>query len=522
MIDQTYSTTNEKGFKEFIFKDKFNRFALILVGIAIIVQFGIFKYFYPFASYIHGDSFSYLTAAEKNLDISTYLIGYSKFLRLFSVFSRTDYALSAFQYLLLQCSSLFLLLTIFYFYTPRRITQTILLFITAFNPLFLHLGNLISSDGFFLALSILWFALLLWIIHQSSTKIIVFHAIVLFIAFTVRHNAMIYPIISVLAFLLSKTPWQKRIIGLFASIILCGCFAGFTMYKYKQLTGHWQYSPFSGWQWANNAMYAYRYVDSAERKPVKEQFKTLDDRIRQFFDSTRDVNRFPTEAVMASTFYMWSPSMPLVKHKIELFKNDTTSSELKKWASTAPLYKEYGIYIIKQYPWQFIRYFIWPNGNKYYAPPIEFLEYYNSGKKNVTKQAMNWFGYKSRNINSKFTNAKVEILTFYPIISGMINVTMLISIACYIILKGRKHDKNFSFGVAISSFFWIINALFTIAASSAALRFQAFPILLSTIFSALLIDWMVRMMAKLDLKHDIQNEHLSKISKRKEIRDVAL
>src|SRR5689334_2481221 len=100
------------NFKEFLFKNKQNRLLLILTSAAIIIQFGVFKYLYPYASYIHGDSFSYLNAADQNLTINTYLIGYSKFLRLFSVFAKPDYMLVAFQYLLIQFSTLFLLFTI--------------------------------------------------------------------------------------------------------------------------------------------------------------------------------------------------------------------------------------------------------------------------------------------------------------------------------------------------------------------------------------------------------------------------
>src|SRR5690349_14212935 len=103
-MNRQISILNEQAsFKEFLFENSLNRKILILAGAAIIIQFSIFKYFYPYASYIHGDSFSYINAAHLNLTINTYLIGYSKFLRLFSVFSKPDIILVAFQYLLIQC-----------------------------------------------------------------------------------------------------------------------------------------------------------------------------------------------------------------------------------------------------------------------------------------------------------------------------------------------------------------------------------------------------------------------------------
>jgi hypothetical protein len=503
-MNEYASLRNEVSFKEFLFKDKRNKIILIFSAIAIVIQFSIFKYLYPYASYIHGDSFSYLDAAIYNLDISTYPIGYSKFLRLFSVFNRIDYTLVAFQYLFIQCSSLYLLFTIFYFYKTGRIIKYVLLSFMVFNPLFLHLGNLVSSDCLFAALSLIWFTLMLWIIHQPSTKIIVWHAIALFIAFTVRYNALIYPFISLISFALSRMPVRRKLVGFGMVLTLCGSFVCFTMFKYKQLTGYWQYSPFAGWQFANNAMYAYRYLDSADRQQVSQKYQALDSRIRKFYDLTRNVELYPTEKAMASTFYMWSPTMPLMRYRDSLFKKTKDSSyEFKKWASMGPFYKEYGLYIIRKYPLHFLVYFAGPNARKYYAPPVEFMESYNSGKSYVTKQAQSWFGYKSLTIKTRMKNSNTWILDFYPILTGVINLVMLFGLIYYILLKGWQRNPLFNKSIIMSSSVWLLNAGFTIFASSAALRFQSFPILLTTVFAMLLIDWMTQLMRSMKLEQNI-------------------
>jgi hypothetical protein len=509
------TSDSQQTFKEFLFHNSRNRFTLYIAAAAIVIQFAIFKYLYPFASYIHGDSFSYLIAADQNLTINTYLIGYSKFLRLFSIFAKPDYILVAFQYLLIESSVLFLLLTIFYFFKPGRVIQTILLIFVVFNPLFLHLGNMVSSDGLFLSLSCIWFALLLWIIHCPSKKILIWHAIVLFIAFTVRYNALIYPFIAALAFWLSGLPLRNKIVALGLGWMLCGLFVGFTMWRYKKLTGYWQYSPFSGWQFANNAMYAYRYVDSVEWKPVPDKFKALDNMIRKFNAKTQHLLMDPKEKEQTSTFYMWSKGMPLMDYRDSLFKNTKDASdpfEFKKWASIGPFYKEYGLYIIKQYPFHFLWHFAWPNSHKYYAPPVEFLDEYNSGKKYVTAQAKTWFGYRSIKVKTRMLDNKVWILGFYPILSGVINGVMLFGLLYYILLKGWKYNNIFHKTIFIASAVWVINAGFTIFASSAALRFQAFPIILTTICALLLVDWMLQLIRSMKLDQNRQktiNEHFS-------------
>lgn len=490
MNQDTVAFTLNVSFFEFLFKNKKNKIILLVSAITLIIQFSMFKYLYPFASFIHGDSFSYLDAAHKNLDINTYMIGYSKFLRIFSVFTKSDTFLVAFQYFLIQSSLLFLLFTIFYFYRLYITTQYLLLGFMVLNPLFLHIGNLVSSDCLFISLSIIWFALLLWILFRPSLRIILFHSIVILLAFTVRYNALIYPFISAVAFCLSPLRFRIKILGTSAGIMLCALFVFYTSYKYKILTGYWQYSPFSGWQLTNNAMYAYRYVSKENRKPVPKRFQVFDNMVREYFDSTRDTKRFPYEALKANTVYMWSPGLTMFKYRNSLYKKDSNALELKKWASMGPFYRSYGIQIISQYPITFIKEFIWPNALKYYAPSVEFLEFYNSGKAHVSKQAQEWFGYKSRYIKSRFKTSKVWILDFYPIISGIANIVFVFIIIFYFYLRGWKYNVFLKKAILLSGAIWLLNAAFTIGASSAALRFQTFPILITIIFTSILLDWL--------------------------------
>lgn len=488
-MQATQTLSNTITFKDFLFKDKSNRITLWIVLGLIIIHFFVFKYFYPFASYIHGDSFSYIKAADENLSINTYLIGYSKFLRLVSVFTRSDTVLVAIQYLLVQSSALLFIYSLFYFYSTTKPIKLILICFFVFNPLLLHLANLVSSDCTFLSLSLIWFAFLLWILHRPTNWLILGHAVVLFICFTLRYNALLYPFISAAVFLLAKMPILKKITGITMGLTFCALFVAFTMTQYKQITGFSQYSPFSGWQLANNAMYAYRFIDSSDRKPVPDKFKMLDNNIRLYFDSTKkDLGRFRTEAVLAGTYYMWSGSMPLQNYRSRLFKGDTISSEFKKWASMGPLYKEYGILIIKKYPKHFFRYFVLPNASKYYAPPIEFLQAYNSGKSTVNTSAIKWFNLKSPNVNTRSKTLKVSILNFYPIFSGIINLLMLFLFTTWLFAK-KEHlqNSNHKF-LMIAGLFWLANATFTILASSAALRFQSFPILFTTISVCILFD----------------------------------
>ncbi|OQP68243.1 hypothetical protein [Niastella populi] len=495
-----HAPASEQTFAQFLLHNRRNRIILYMAAAAIIIQFAVFKYLYPFANYIHGDSFAYLDAASQNLTINTYPIGYSKFLRLVSVFAKPDLVLVSLQYLMIQCSTLFLLFTLFYFYRAGRVTQAVLLCFMVFNPLALHLGNMVSSDGVFLALSMTWFALLLWIIFKPSNRIICWHAIVLFAAFTVRYNAMIYPFIALVAFALSKLSLRKKALGFGFGLLLCGCFVGLSMLQYKKLTGYWQYTPFSGWQLANNAMYVYHEVDSANREPVPAKFRVLDSMIRNFYDNTPVL-----PGGEASTAYMWTPWFPLGQYRDGLFAKDTSATKFKKWAGMGPFYSSYGMYFIKKYPMHFLRYFAWPNSKKYLAPPLEFLEYYNMNHPTVRPTAVKWFGYTNNQVNTRMKSGKIWVLLPYPYLISITNLIMVLMLLAFLLLKGWQYSTTFNKSILLAGFVWIANAGFTIFSASAALRFQAFPALLSATFSLLLIDWMARLVQHLKLQNQQQS-----------------
>lgn len=480
-------------FRDFVFKYPDNRVILKLTCLSLIIQWIIFKYLYPFPNFIHDDSFYYIKTANENLDINTYMVGYSRFLRLFSVFNTSDTLLVTFQYLFIELSFLFLLFTIFYFINCRRSLKYILVSCIVFNPLFLHLGNLISSDGFFASLSSIWFALLIWLYFRPSRFIIVAQTIVLFISFTTRYNALIYPFIGLIAFYISPISFRWKITGVSLGLLLCGLFVLYTSYKYKELTGYWQYAPFSGWQLANNAMYAYRYVDSKEHEPVTKRFQSLDKNIRAYFDTTRDTNKYPIEKLQANTWYMWDKKLPLYQHLNSQFRGDSNATAFKKWASMGPLYKEYGLYIIMKYPFHYLKYFIWPNANKYFAPPVEFLSVYNFGRPYVSNLAVKWFRYKNQTVFTRTKYININILDFFPILSGSLNIVLICCLVGFFILNGWKHNQSFGKVVLLGTSLWFFNALFTITASSAALRFQCFPVMFTIILTFLLIDWIANL-----------------------------
>ncbi|PZR18220.1 MAG: hypothetical protein DI539_16585 [Flavobacterium psychrophilum] len=502
------------SFKDFLFKQKQNRIIILIITPIILLQFVIFKYFYPFASFINADSYSYIYAAEENLTINTYLTGYSQFLRLFSVFSKSDYALTLIQYVSIELSALFFAFTIFYFFKVSEKAKYLIIAFLVINPLFLHLANLVSSDCLFAAISFIWLGTSLWLIKQFSWFHLIIHSITIFLAFSTRYNGLAYPFLSLLMALFYMR--KKRIIEKIAIILIFSVptlvFVLKTGSEYKKLTGTWQYSPFIGWQWANNALYTFRYIDSTKRQPVPDRFKQLDDVVRTYFDNpVTKTSLF--ETIKASSFYMWSPGMPLYNYKDSVvFKGDTTTKELIKWATIAPLYKDYGIYIIRSYPKTYLTEFIIPNAVNYFAPPIEFLEAYNSGEKKIPKAVASWFNLSSTDVYTRYKKSTVTILNYFPALSGFVNMTQLIGLLILISLATNPLVREKGSFFIISGSFWLINAAFTIIASPAALRFQAFPIILSTITSIIILEVIIKIaFSKNNPKHNLTKAEIQTI-----------
>lgn len=454
---------------------------------AIPAQFTVFKILYPYAGFINGDSYAYLQSAYFNYDISTYPIGYSKFLRLFSVFSRSDTALVAFQYLSIQVSALWFIFTLFSLYTPGRITKWLLFILVVFNPAFLYLSNYVSSDALFLSVSLIWFTLLLHLLRRPTVRLMIWQPGVLLLAFMIRYNALYYPVVAAVALLLTRQPVKIKWMGITATFLVVAGFMFFTGGKYKELTGTWQFTPFSGWQIANNALYAYRYATPRPVGQVPARFRSLDRMVRNYFDTSRDLRTHPSEMVIAGTMYMWDPRSPLQQYMIQRFKGSSAGS-LQQWASMAPLYAAYGSYLVRSYPAAYFNYYLWPNALKYYAPPGEFLDTYNMGRDTVSRIAREWFGYKTNKVKSPFNDFTVKTLDFLPILAGAANIVFMFGWLFVWLLKGIGRRSLLSRIAWLVLTLWIVNFGFSVLAAPITLRYQLFAILVLTSFSVLLTD----------------------------------
>jgi len=484
-----FERRNSIPFGQWLRNDSAIRYYLLVSVILTTIQFAAFKWYYPQPNFFP-DSYSYLEAAYWNKDINMWPIGYSKFIRLFSVFTHSDTALIYTQYFLLQVSALYFLLTLVYLFNPGKLLTLLLLAFGTLNPITLHLSNFISSDALFTGLSMVWITQLIRIIYQPTKRLLLWHAIVLLLVFTVRYNSLYYPVISLLIISLSKTALRAKITGIVAILALTGGFAGYTFYHYKKTTGIVQFSAFGGWQMASNALYMYAHLPQEPSTSFPSRLKELHTIVSHHMDSLNHVKIRPDTAL--GVYYLWNPNAPLLKYLELKWSKDTSTDYFQKWAAMAPLYGDYGSYLIRKHPAAFVRYYILPNLINYYVPGTEFLGTYNMGRDTVDQIAKVWFDYKTNKTKSPFKDHKILITEYYSIIAVIINLGFALGFIGFLLLDGfKKTGTLFSTVLLLWVLIWIANLLFSVLASPIVLRYQVFSMTISFPFALLLIKFLL-------------------------------
>jgi len=492
----THKESPAAAFFAYIWNNRRNR-AYCLVALAVyLLQFLLFKLQYPFANYMP-DSYSYLDAAANNADVNMWPVAYSKFLRLFSVFTHSDKILAAFQYLFMQGASLIFLFTLLYFLKPGKVVKTTLYIFFLLNPIALYVANYISADALFIGCSLLWITSLTWIIFQPRAWLIAAHGVLLLACFILRYNAIYYPLISALAFALSPQIWRRKLVGIGLGLaMLCGSI-WYTSNKMKEATGQFQFSPFGGWQLANNALYMYEHIPASKRQVPPARFAKLETTVRQHMDTLKKVKLNHDDSANAF-FYLWNGRGPLVQYMSRQYTKDSTTPYFRRWASQGPLYLGYAKYLISSYPASFLANFMLPNAVKFAVPPAEFLSTYNMGEDSVGRTAKDWFQYKSQKVRDR--NKRNTILLFagwYSVFSVLANLLLLIHVVGLLIFHTLKTKPTpaVKWLILILSL-WILNAGFSILASPIVLRYQLFLILVGICAALICGEWIYQQQPK--------------------------
>jgi hypothetical protein len=478
---------SQVSFKEFVLREN-KVYCLIIIGL-MLLQFIIFKLCYPFPDFF-SDSYSYLDAAWLHLNVNIWPIGYSRFLALFHWFTTSGLAMISFQYFVYIASALYFYLTIIYFHHTGRNTRIFLCIFLFFNPLFLYLANYVTSDMLFVSMSIAWLTQLIWILRRPQFSQIIVQALLMFIMFTFRYNAMLYPVIAAGALLLSRQKVWIKLVGMIAGPAIILPFILWSSHEAKVMTGTPQFPPIlGGWQWGNNALYMRGFIEEDSNAFPTPQTAELDRIARKYFSRPDRPQDLLFSEV--ANFFIRHPEAPLKQYMALHYHPTTDYDDIAAWGRSAVVFDQYGKFLIKRHPWAYARYYLLVNTKNYFIPPLEKLEIYNLGLDEMWPIAQAWFHYPSPRAWCISKPLQGIVLSLLPIFFLIVNIYYLIGLSFFIRRGGiRRISSAVLSTFLLMTVFLVLNAAFSIFANIIVIRYELFPMLVFLTFAMLLTDYM--------------------------------
>lgn len=483
VINHASDTTN---FRTYALKEN-KVYCLTILGL-MLLEFIIFKICYPYPDFF-SDSYSYIGAAQHHQDVNIWPIGYSRFLALFHWFTYSGKALIFFQYFFFAFSALYFYLTITYFFPLGKTSKRMLCVFLFFNPLFLYTANYVTSDILFISMSTIWLTQLIWILQRPSLYQVFVQAGLVFIMFTFRYNAMIYPFIAACVFLLSKQRVWIKTLGIILAPILITPFILWSSNAAKKLTGTTQFPPIlGGWQWGNNALYMRGFIEEDSTAFPTPQTAELDRIARQYFSlPSRPQDQL---AGYVANFFIRQPEAPLKQYMSKHFQPVHHLEYVAAWGKSAVVFDQYGKFLIKRHPLAFARYYLLVNSKNYFIPPLEKLEVYNLGEDYMWDNAQDWFHYNKPSMWCISKELQGTILAPFPLFFLLLNIYYAFSLFLFYRRNGIRSAGNVArFTILIIFIFLLTNAAFSIFANIIVIRYQIFPMLVILTFSLLQMDY---------------------------------
>lgn len=439
---------------------------LITIGVSLPF-FCILKYIYPYPD-LFVDSNNYVDWAVRDLAVSYRPTGYTYLLKFLHGISDSAMFTIFVQYLFFLLSTLFCMLSADHLYgIPKKLMLPLLIAIVA-NPMLLLQVNMVSSDTIFSSLTVVWFTLCMWIAKRGNIPLILAQILLLYLCFEIRFMAMFYPVVAMVAIYFSTSKWTYKIAGMGLTIFVILLAVEREKDLVEKATGTRVFSGFSGWQIANNALYAYKYMDVDVTDMPSNEMKVLDGCVRFFIDS---VNTVPGEV---SSSYIWDRKSPL---KQFVMANSVRSHipYFPLWFSTSQLYNEYGWYLIKTFPKQYFQHFLLPNTRQYFYPDKEALWDYCDGRPQIPPATKQWFNFDTDVLSNRAPGLQKSIMPAFPALSMLLNAFNVLAIFYFLVrtFRVRKLVPSGMWKFFLTwSFFYLSFVGFTIFAASVNLRFM--------------------------------------------------
>jgi 4-amino-4-deoxy-L-arabinose transferase-like glycosyltransferase len=473
-------------FVRFMLQQGANREYFLLGVMGAVVQFIIFKLFYPFPDFI-SDSYNYIDTAALNMPVNLWPVGYAWFLVLVHEVSHSDTFLVGVQYAILQSAVSYFFFTVLYLFRPDRPGRVALFVFLCFNPLFLYLSNCILSDSLFAAISILLITQYLWMLYRPTWGGWILQGVLIGAAFTVRYTAIYYPVVALTALLFSQHKRWAKIVGPLLGFVLIIPFVLLTREKTRERTGNAEFSVFGGWQLANNALYMYDRID-VDSTLLPANTLPLDRLTRQYFATLPDSQRH--FSAFTGGYFLKMPYSPLKQYLFQRYSWQGAPGQFRAWGQVSPIYSSYGKALIRQHPTAFVLYFMLPNAKNYLLPPLEKFDNYNLMTASVPVDVQDWFDYITPDVTARSFTFQGKLSYIYPLLFLVLNVYLAGTVGWLLLgRKAKRLDPLLWKGLLLAGCYLGLNFGFSVFAAPVVLRYQVVPLALLFSFSVLLLQF---------------------------------
>jgi hypothetical protein len=463
------------------------------------------------------DTLQYVQTTDERLEVNTRPLGYSNFIGFVHAISYSDGVLIFSQYISNIVANLFLFFTLLYFFPLKKGYRVVLFILLICNPLYALYSNYILSDALFCSLSVIWFTILIWIMYRPRWILFFIQLVLLYWTFLLRYNALIYPFLIAIAYLLSKQAIWKKIVSITISFLLIIEIIISVIHVTKDKTGVATFSALGGWQLASNSMFVLKHVKFDSTTFTTKTSKKLCGFVKHYFSSKKmldSLTKYEDTDIHAQ--FIWNRISPLIHYAGSYFprfyathpppKNSNRyviydhyviswNSEgpimgLKKrdpqnfitsWTTMAPIYEEFGIEVIKKYPLEYLHYFIWPNIKIYFYPPMEAYVNYNHYR--PFKPLLTGYYHFTPDDFDKTHQDWIRIFMYpWSWIFTLINILFLLLTFAYYFTHCYKNDAWFNQCLIFYLFFYVSNFFFSILIAPNVFRYQITIITLSLSF----------------------------------------
>lgn len=324
------------------------------------------------------------------------------------------------------------------------------------------------------------------------------HVALLVLCFVTRNNAYYYPLISALVLILMRQKTWLKVTSVATMSLMIFSFIVYTRSEAFKLTGTKQFSLFTGWQMANNALYIYDKIEVDSNKLPNAECRELERINVHFFKHSTSWAKYKGELTTHDgNFFIQFVSSPLKRYQNAHYAPSDQLSQIISWAKVSQVYEQYGSAVIRQHPVAFAKYFLLLNTKNYFLPQLEKFANYNKGESEIEPVMQDWFDYPTPDVGAASPEIQGKILFIFSPFFLLMNLYFLGSLGWFVFKKKYlKTDPAFNKMILVSGCFLVFNFCFSVFVTIDVLRYQIFPMILCTTTSLLILDIINRIQSK--------------------------